>query len=298
MPVAVPRFYLEPESAAYLDRLLRCGTISAIANHHLGKWPPWHEAQLVNPVANDVRGGIGAATLLCLSAQQHERRTLEVEEAEVVLLCAHQYYNALLEHSPPCPELFGAGSSPVSRVARLKQLTTSSAAWASERPHVFIGEVEYSAWAYRQNGSPFGQPPPPFVIQANPSHFPFGVARQHAVIPFMPNVDLMTSAVRARADNRTGGDNLARRSNELLLFFRGTLDYGTSRSRLLPLAQYQHQPHEDHRLPDVIFDARESKNMTGDWAIRPRLSNIAERELGYVEALERTTFCLTPSGHT
>ena len=133
MMTLTPLFYLEPESTAYLDRLLQCGARAAAADWH--SFPSWHSAQLANPVANDVRGGIGAATLMCLAAESHARRTLDIREAEVVLLCPHQYYNALLEKSPPCDEnTIPTGSTPISRVARLKRLVTSSAAWTAVPP--------------------------------------------------------------------------------------------------------------------------------------------------------------------
>ena len=51
--------------------------------------------ELANPIANDLRGGLGAEMMLCQTAMTHPQRTRSVSEAEVVLVCAFNYYSFL-----------------------------------------------------------------------------------------------------------------------------------------------------------------------------------------------------------
>ena len=76
-----------------------------------------------------------------------------------------------------------------------------STAWKVQKPTVYLGAVEYADLAYGGAGRPFGRPPPPFVMQANPSHWGLGMARHHAVIPYMTVPKLMVPSARAIADN-------------------------------------------------------------------------------------------------
>lgn len=284
----VPRFYLDPAGPALLERLVRCGEQAGLHESPRSDWQ-YSRRQLQNPIAHDTRGGMSAEILLCRIAQTHPQRTDTITEAEVILMCPFLFYNLMLGEAPHCNDGSIAGSRMVTRTAQVTSLAKRSAAWNASLPHVFIGTVEHSAFAYKMSRFPFGHPPPPFVIQANADHWP-GFFRQNAMIPYLPNVALMSLAVKAAADAKINGldadGSRASKQKRLLLFFRGTLDFGGSRGPLLrALATL------GDRNEDVVFEAFKRPART-DWA----LDNASQ--LSYVQRIQQSTFCLAPSGHT
>ena len=313
---ATPRFFLyPPHSGEYLRRLVSCGVQQAqrcadsdATQMERNQGHRHHDsgvqarscgatvAQLVNPIAADMRGGLGAEVLLCAAAERHQRRTNNIDEAQVVVMCPHLHYQRLLgpgigRLAPRCPWP-DDGERPVDRIAELRRAITKSAAWNRSVPHVYMTNAEFAAGSYSIAGHPFGAPAPKFVLHANPDVWPFGLGGSNAIVPYMPAVQLMTARVRARADaratQRPGAglvepEGTKRGSTELLLYFRGTLDFGSARSQLASLAQ--------QNFSGVVFDAP-SKEARGasEWAHLPN-----ER---YAKSMERSTFCLVPSGHT
>ena len=109
---ATPRFFLyPPHSGEYLRRLVSCGVQQAqrcadsdATQMERNQGHRHHDsgvqarscgatvAQLVNPIAADMRGGLGAEVLLCAAAERHQRRTNNIDEAQVVVMCPHLHY--------------------------------------------------------------------------------------------------------------------------------------------------------------------------------------------------------------
>ena len=338
---STPRFAIYPPNPEnYLTYLAKCAEhkLTATGMGHLGP-QPWRgflspstrtlaatsayvrawAMELANPIANDLRGGLGAEMMLCQTAMTHPQRTRSVSEAEVVLVCAFNYYSFLAGscsgHQLKEFEKAAAGSiwasvqqppprTPADRNATrmrgesIGRMVTHApiekrgdgTAWKVQKPTVYLGAVEYADLAYGGAGRPFGRPPPPFVMQANPSHWGLGMARHHAVIPYMTVPKLMVPSARAIADNLDA-------SRPLLLFFRGSIAFGGARERLLLLNS------KDVRIENSGAHKKSgghgSNHSSSSSAISVSSpSSPPPLEGGYEETLLTTTFCLTPSGHT
>ena len=317
----VPSFYVDPSSSSHLDALLRCG--EQIAKSGAGaQLPQWHRSQLANPVLFDVRGGLAAELLLCQTAMKHPRRVANPRDAEVVLVCPHFYYNALLDSASACAEL---SKKPANRTAPLANLVKSTAAWSASRAHVFVGAVEYSSYAYRRSGYALGQPPPAFVMHANAAQWKGGVARRHAVIPFSTSIAFMRLDVKRRADARADeADHLANRGDsnsldvlssgerlgghgsgpaapsvavdEATLYFRGTLNFGSTRGAFLSGLNALNASDIVVEASLVLNDGARTTDST--YAARTSDFGLDVQQTTYVRRMLTSTFCLTPSGHT
>lgn len=139
-------------------------------------------------------------------------------------------------------------------------------------------------------------------MHANADRWPFGLGGQHLIVPYMPAIDLMSARARTIADARAGrlpvpltnggspgGAPMAARAaegddSELLLYFRGTLDFGSARARLGVLGTLG--------WPGVVFDTQTSGATLGANAW------VQHSNRGYAESMLRSTFCLIASGHT
>ena len=99
----------------------------------------------------------------------------------------------------------------------------------------------------------------------------------------LPTVDLMSLSVKAMADGRAGGAST--HAETVLLFFRGTLDFGSSRGPLM-------QALLSLNATDVDVTARNRSAGGVDWALD------TAQQAAYIERILKATFCLAPSGHT
>ena len=295
----------------YFRRLLACGASQAAACSARVRpqqpCDPVIAKQLRNPVAHDLRGGLGAEAMLCSAASSHPQRVTTVEAAEVVLLCPQLNYHELLGpgvgRGPPRCAVPDVGFNASARLARMARAVRSSSAWAASRPHVYMTNAEFATDSYSKGGHPFGFPAPGFVLHANADRWPFGLGGQHLIVPYMPAADLLSARARAIADARadrpavpeararggaspgtTGEGPGSSSDRELLLYFRGTLDFGSARARLGVLTTLG--------WPQVIFDTQASRATLGADAWIQRSNR------GYAESMLRSTFCLIASGHT
>lgn len=275
MPTAAPRFYIyPPRTEQYISYLAKCAehklTATGFGPHGPAPWSrflprgtDWVSGwalQLANPLAHDTHGGIGAELLACQTAATHPQRTHEIEQADVIFVCALFYYSLEVGDCGgggggvklrgrdvdratimrPPPHTIADRNATRQRGEALAQMLTRFGvdhrsvikAWKVTKPTIFLGATEYADLAYDAAGRPFGRPPPPFVLQANPSHWGLGIAQDHAIIPYMPSPALLTPMARASTDS--GIDGPAR---EHLLFFRGSIAIGAfTRAPLMSLA--------------------------------------------------------------
>ena len=102
---STPRFYLFPSQAeSYIFTLAKCGERKLVARgfhgvHHglaqsngtrvLSAWVRGWANEISNPLVSDMRGGIGAEILACQAAIDHPQRTRSLDDASVLLVCAH-----------------------------------------------------------------------------------------------------------------------------------------------------------------------------------------------------------------
>jgi hypothetical protein len=147
LPTHVPRFFVFPSTDShYLRRLVGCGASQATACRARSRpqqpCDPVIAKQLLNPVANDLRGGLGAEVLLCSAAASHPQRVTTLEAADVVLLCPYLNYHELLgpgvgRGPPRCPSP-EAGYNASARLGRFARTVKASVAWNASRPHVYL----------------------------------------------------------------------------------------------------------------------------------------------------------------
>lgn len=232
-----PLFFVHHD-ANYLETLLNCGV--AQSAHETGH----KKRYLWNPLRWDPRGGVAAELALCQNALQHPRRTEEIQEAKVVIMCLH---HRLFESVPNCT------GKRAQHKKLLKRIRVTSA-WQAGTPHLAFGATELGLNALQGLGDR------DFIVYANPSHwFDF---QNPMRIPYAANLDLMDLGVKRTADFEA--DHWAERARDTLLFFRGTISFGETRGGLMEL----------NKLPGVVIqDKNDGGHPTHDNYARSMLTS-------------------------
>jgi hypothetical protein len=247
-----PLFYVHSD-AKYMGDLIEC----SVAHGNDSDLEKWHQDELWNPLVWDPRGGVAAELAFCQNAMRHPRRTENILEAEVIIMCIHARLNTEV---PTCEN----GGGHQDRKLHLIQQIRDSPAWHAGKPHFLFGATEYGI------DSEDGLGRQDFIVYGNPSHW-FDW-KHHIHMPYASNIAFMDTSVKHTVDFEA--DNWATRHRETLLFFRGTLGFGSTRSGLTSLNDFPRIKIED-------------KSNGG-----------CPTQDDYASNMLKSEFCLTPSGHT
>lgn len=207
------------------------------------------------------RGSVQAEYLLCQSARDNPRRTMDVHKADVILQCPFMQWLSLSN----C-----LNESSLGRVENFRKSAITGQGYRAQKPHIFIsGDIVSNLYDSQA---------PWFSVMGDASgRRDPGVAGNYVILPYMPHEDLMTTEVKRQVDSEP-----LTSPRKTLAFFRGSLGYGGERRKL-------DQAGLD-RYEGIIWKPTDCNGYEGCYTRQDAV-------VPYVDSLLSSTFCLTPAGH-